>query len=123
MSLVTPLHFRSLFQAKIADHIVTPSATEDVILLVGRTKHSIFIQLIVVDVTTNDLVKWTFQDTASPALIIGSLGPGPGTGQFVVVDYGPQGRPVTEGVFINGETNDNEVFVTIMGYYAPVPED
>lgn len=97
MSLITPLHFRSLFQAKIGDHLVAVSDSADVTLLIGRAKHSIFVQLIVVDVTTSDLVKWTFQDEAPTPLIVGSLGPGPGVGQFVVVDYGPQGRPITEG--------------------------
>lgn len=38
-------------------------------------------------------------------------------------DLLPLNLKVTEGNFINAETDDDDVFVTIMGYYAPVPED
>ena len=97
MTLIAPAQFRSLFQAKVSDTLVATGDTADVTLLTSRAKHTIFVQQIVADITTTDLVIWTFKDNASPAVIVGKLGSGPGIGQFIVVDYGPQGRAITEG--------------------------
>lgn len=97
MTLIAPAQYRSLYQAAVSDTLVGASDSADVTLLTSRTKHTIFVQQIVVDITTSDLVVWSFKDSATPAVSVGKLGSGPGLGQFVVVDYGPQGRAITEG--------------------------
>ena len=98
MTLIAPAQFRSLYQEKVSDNLVLVGDSSDATLLTGRAKHTIFVQQIVADITTTDLVIWTFKDSSTPtAVVVGTLGSGPGIGQFIVVDYGPQGRALTEG--------------------------
>lgn len=97
MPLRSPEQFRSLYQAKVADQLVTAADSSDITLLTGRTKHTLYIQQIIVDVTTSDLVTWSFKDSATTPVVVGKLNSGPGVGQFVIVDYGSQGRALTEG--------------------------
>ncbi|KKN24198.1 hypothetical protein LCGC14_0897290 [marine sediment metagenome] len=101
MGLTAPEQFRSLYQAQIADQSVATSDSGTVTLLSGKSKHTLYVQRVVADITTSAVATWTVQDSASTPVVMAHLGPSPGRGQFVLADYGPQGRAITEGKDLN----------------------
>ena len=73
------------------------TATIDNLVAPRNTKWTVFIQRILLAVTTDAAQTLTFQDDAGTPVVIGKSKSAPGLGVFVVADYGPKGIALTEG--------------------------
>lgn len=77
------------------------AATDDLsstprVLVALAAKYSIFIQKIVVDVTTDNAATQNFEDNAGTPVVIAKTKASPGIGP-ITFDFGSEGRPLTEG--------------------------
>jgi hypothetical protein len=72
------------------------SATPRVLRSPRNAKYTIYVQRIVVHVTTDNAATQTFQDDASTVLIIAKTKASPGIGP-IVFDFGAEGRALGEG--------------------------
>jgi hypothetical protein len=82
--------------------VVVPVATTDSGTLqdkiaVKSTRHSIFVQRVILSVTTDAAQSLTFQDDANTPVVFAKSPASPGLGVEVVADFGPKGFQLTEG--------------------------
>lgn len=87
----------------------TRTATEgDLTLQAGRANYTIFVQRIIVYVTTNAAVSWSFEDDAGTVKRIANIPSSPGVDTRWEFDFGARGVPLTQG-------NDFELNVSAAG--------
>ena len=77
--------------------LAADSATKEDVLAVRNASHRLFVQRIIVNVTTDAAQTLTFQDDASTPIVVGKSASSPGLGIEIVADYGPQGLGLTVG--------------------------
>jgi hypothetical protein len=85
--------FRDVSTSFIAVAGDDPSADP---LIAGRTKYTIFVQRIDVNVTTSAAQSWTFRDNNGTPKVIGVLPASAAVGHHVVLES-EEGIPLTEG--------------------------
>lgn len=74
------------------------AADGDTTLLTARSaSHTIYIQTIEVFISTDAAQSWSFEDSASSPVALGSVPTSPGVGWRRVCDYEDSGLPLTEG--------------------------
>ena len=100
------LHVQSLEIKEIVDRTVlaaTDYTTANQLIAARDANHTIFVQKIVVSITTYAAKTWTFQDDESTAVLIAFLSvKSAATAEVsesgtVTWDFGPYGTPLTEG--------------------------
>lgn len=104
MSAGDYLHYQFQYRRKIADLTIL-AATDDQtdLLTVKSGDHRIYIQRIVVSLTTYSAKTWTFQDDANTPVEIAHLSipasapTAGGDSGTIVWDFGPVGTPLTLG--------------------------
>ena len=89
--------YRKHFQ-DISGELVVAAATGDTTLVTARNANSkIYIQRLIVYVTTDAAQSAAFEDTATPAYKIAEVTTSPGDETRWDFDYGDEGLPLTEG--------------------------
>lgn len=96
MSIHHPGDYRRVFKNISLDLAFAASQTTIDNLIAGAAKYTIFIQKIVLTITTDAAQTITFQDDAAAPLVIASIPSSPGTG-VINWDFGEIGRALTEG--------------------------
>lgn len=91
--------YRAQYTDKSTHGVVaaTDSTTLENVLAVKSANHIIYVQRILLNVTTDAAQSLTFQDDNSSAKIVGKSKASPGLGLHVVADYGAEGIPLTAG--------------------------
>lgn len=85
----------------------TDYTTATAVVSVKSVNHQLFVQRITVSPTTYAAKKWTFQDSAGTPIPAGQMSipaSAPTTGGFndqYILDYGPEGYPLTVGKNLN----------------------
>lgn len=87
---------RARYQDKTTDRVIATGDTTVAALIAGRANYTLFIQKIVIDVTTDAAQSLILRDTNGTPKTIFSLPASPGTGPFGR-DFGAEGMPLTEG--------------------------
>lgn len=73
------------------------SATMSGVITAKSTRHSIFVQRVILSVITDAAQSLIFQDSANTPIIVAKSAASPGLGVEVVADFGPEGYQLTEG--------------------------
>jgi hypothetical protein len=91
--------YRSMYADKTARGIVlvADSATINNAIAVRNARHAIYVQRIMLAVTTDAAQSLTFQDDNGTPKVVGKSAASPGLGVEVVADYGPEGIALTTG--------------------------
>ena len=91
--------YRTMFQDKSTTFSVAAadSATKEDVIAPKSASHTVFVQRILLSVTTDAAKTLTFQDDASTPIVIAVSPASPGLGVEVVADFGPKGFALTEG--------------------------
>lgn len=115
------VHYQSLHTRKIADvDILTGTAAYADVLAPKSANHQIFIQRIVLSITTHVADTYTFDDDGAGPVIATHLDVTPqaaGVPSVVVWDFGPVGRPLTKGANLDVSHSSTGVAVAhIEGY-------
>ena len=77
--------------------VAAASATTSTLVTAKNANSTIFIQNIVVYVTTDAAQSWTFQDSASTPVVVAAVTTSPGVNTRWEFDFGDVGMPLTEG--------------------------
>lgn len=77
--------------------LAAASGTVENVVAPRNTSHTIYIQRILFNVTTDAAQTLTFQDDANTPVVIGKSKSSPGLGLHVVADYGAAGVALTAG--------------------------
>lgn len=80
----------------LTQQIAAATTTITDLIAVKNASYSIFIQKIIVTITTDAAQSLTLQDDASTPLVLAEIPTSPGEGRFEY-DYGEVGRQLTEG--------------------------
>lgn len=92
--------YRTMFQdvSTVRTLLTTDTTTEHANVINPKSSaHTIFIQRIIFNCTTDAAQTLTFQDGAGTPIVIGKSASSPGLGIEIVGDYGPKGKALTEG--------------------------
>ena len=92
--------YRTMFQdaSTVRTLLAADTTTEHANVIVPKSaSHTIFIQRILFNCTTDAAQTLTFQDGAGTPIVIGKSAASPGLGIEIVGDYGPKGKALTEG--------------------------
>lgn len=97
------IRYRKLYQ-DVSGQVNILAATDDQTLVTCKSaSHTLFIQRIVVDITTYSAKTWLFKDSTSTPVPIAALSiPAaavalPSESNSIVFDFGPEGVQLTEG--------------------------
>ncbi len=87
----------------------------------GVAAETIFVQRITFQIQTDAAVTVTFQDDESTPVIIAFAKASLGTGQFLLLDGGDEGIPLTEGADLDivGSAAGYEGMIKMEGYRKP----
>ena len=114
------VHFQSNYTKKIADvDILTGTAAYANVLSPKSANHQLYIQRLVLSITTHAADAYTFDDDgAGPAIAVHTdAAAGAGILSVVVWDFGPNGRPLTLGANLDVSHSSTGVAVAhIEGY-------
>jgi hypothetical protein len=77
--------------------LASDSGTFDAVIAPKSVNHSVFVQRIIFNVTTDAAQTLTFQDGAGSPVVIAKSPASPGLGIEIVADFGPQGIQLTRG--------------------------
>lgn len=91
--------YRSQYSNKSLTGVIlaADSATINDFIAAKSTKHTIYVQRITLNVTTDAAKSLTFQDDANTPIVVGVSPASPGLGMTIVSDFGAEGKPLTEG--------------------------
>lgn len=89
--------YRSMYSDKSVRGRVAAadSATIEDVVAVKNLNYTIYVQRIMLSVTTDAAQSLTFQDDAGTPVVIGKSAASPGLGIEVVADFGPEGFALT----------------------------
>jgi hypothetical protein len=114
------LHWQFQFSRKIADvDILTGTAAYANVLSPKSANHQLFIQKIVLSITTHAADVYTFDDDGAGPPIAAHTDAAAGAGVLSVVewDFGPTGRPLTVGANLDVSHSSTGVAIAhIEGY-------
>lgn len=86
------------FNEEISGSLVVGVATDDTTLkAVRNANHQIFIQRIIVYITTDAAQSWAFTDSAGTPIGVAKVTTSPGVDTRWDFDFGPTGHPLTVG--------------------------
>lgn len=91
--------YRTYFADKSTVHSLatTDSGTLDAVIAPRNSNHTLYIQRIIFNVTTDAAQTLTFQDGAGTPVVIAKSAASPGLGIEIVADFGPKGKALTVG--------------------------
>ena len=114
------IHYQSNYTKKIADvDVLTGTATYADVLTPKSANHQIFLQKVVLSITTHAADVYTVDDDgAGPAIAVHTdAAAGAGVPSVVEWDFGPTGRPVTKGANVDVSHSSTGVgIIHIEGY-------
>ena len=91
-------YYRAQYHNASATSTVAAADTATTTSIIAKSsRHSIFVQRILLSVYTDAAQSLTFQDTAGTPVIVAKSPASPGLGIEIVADFGPQGVQCTEG--------------------------
>lgn len=104
----------------LSRQIAAATTTITDLIAVKNAAYSIFVQQIIVTITTDAAQSLTLQDDASTPLVLAEIPTSPGEGRFEY-DYGPVGRQLTEGKNLDCVLSAAGLVgsVQIIGYQKP----
>jgi len=89
--------FRQVNQ-DISGHLTATTSTDDTTLVTARnTSTTIYIQRIIVYITTDAAQSWSFEDSNGTAKIVAKVTTSPGVDTRWDFYFGARGKPLTEG--------------------------
>lgn len=91
--------YRNYFRDKAIDGVIAPadSGTINNVITPRNVRWTVFIQRILLSVTTDAAQTLTFQDDNGTPKVVAKSPASPGLGIEVVADFGPEGIALTEG--------------------------
>ena len=94
--------------------------TADYTLVTGKTNYTIYVQRIIVWVTTSAAENLSFEDSTT-GLRIANIPASPGASTRWDFDFGPEGRALTEGenLVLNASAAGNVGHVEVLAYLRP----
>ena len=81
----------------VSGHLAVAAATDDTTLATGKAGWTIFIQRISFLIETSTSATASFEDSNGTAVLLAITDASPGVGTQYVWDFGPRGKPCTEG--------------------------
>lgn len=82
----------------ISGTLTVAAGTGDTTLVTVRnTSTTIYIQQVIAYITTDAAQSWSFEDSASSAVVVCEVTTSPGVDTRWAFDFGPIGKPLTEG--------------------------
>ena len=95
------LWFRRIYR-DVSTALTATTATGDTVLITATTaNHTIFVQRIIVYITTDAAQSWSFEDTAGTPVQVSEIPTSPGDNTRWDFDFGEEGLPLTEGTNLN----------------------
>lgn len=89
-------NYRTTYEDVSYDRDLLITDTGTLTAIAAKTNYTIFVQAIVVNVTTDAAQTLTFQDTAATPIVIAKTRSSPGLGPVdESVDFGPEGKALT----------------------------
>jgi hypothetical protein len=86
------------FYQDISSALTVAVGTGDTTLVTARNANStIYIQRVIVYVTTDAAQSFSFEDSANTPVVVAKVSTSPGVDTRWDFDFGPNGRPLTEG--------------------------
>ena len=94
--------------------------TADYTLVTGKTNYTIYVQRIIMWVTTSAAQNMSFEDSTT-GLRIANIPSAPGDSTRWDFDFGPEGRPITtaENLVLNASAAGNVGHVEVLAYLKP----
>ena len=92
--------YRRFYQDASTEAVIA-TTDGDTVLITAKTNHTIFVQRIIVWITTDAAQSWSFEDTATTPLQIAEVTTSPGDSTRWDFDYGDEGTPLTEAKNLN----------------------
>src|SRR3990167_11477328 len=89
--------YRRFYQDASTSTVVAAADSSDVPLITAKTNHTIYVQRIIVYITTDAAQSWSFEDTATTAYKVAEVTTSPGDETRWDFDYGDEVLPLTEG--------------------------
>lgn len=83
--------------ANVIEKVLAADTATTTAITAKTARHTIFVQRILLSVSTDAAQSLTFQDTAGTPIVAGKSPASPGLGIEVVCDFGPEGLALTEG--------------------------
>ena len=88
--------YRRFYQDATTSTVVAAADSSDVTLITAKTNHTIYVQRIIVYITTDAAQSWSFEDTATTPYKIAEVTTSPGDETRWDFDYGDEGIALTE---------------------------
>lgn len=90
------------FHRDISGSLTVAAATGDTTLVTVRNANTtIYVQQVIVYITTDAAQSMSFEDTADTPVVVCKVTTSPGVDTRWAFDFGPDGRPLTEGKNFN----------------------
>lgn len=80
----------------VSNNWTIAAADGDLTLITARTNYTIYVQRIIVYITTDAAVSWSFEDDAGTPVQVANIPASPGDDTRWDFDFGPRGKPLTE---------------------------
>jgi hypothetical protein len=81
----------------ISGTLTVLTTTGDTTLVTAKANHTIYVQRIYMVITTDAAQSISFEDSAGTPILLGGISASPGANSRHELDFGPEGRPLTEG--------------------------
>lgn len=81
----------------VSGNLVATATTDDTTLVTVKARHTIFIQRLIVYITTDAAQSWAFGDSNGTPLVGARVSTSPGVDTRWDFDFGATGMPLTEG--------------------------
>jgi len=88
---------RSINQDISGSLTATASTGDTTLVTVRNANTTIYVQQVVVYITTDAAQSWSFEDSNTSAVVVCKVTTSPGVDTRWAFDFGPRGRPLTEG--------------------------
>lgn len=86
------------YNQDISGALTVATGTGDTTLVTVRNANTtIYIQQVVAYITTDAAQSWSFEDSATSAVVVCKVTTSPGVDTRWAFDFGPRGKPLTEG--------------------------
>ena len=97
MSFLSADGYRRFYQDRTTEQVMTTSTDDTTLITARSTGHTIFIQRVIVYITTDAAQSWVFEDSNSSAKKFCEVTTSPGDETRWDFDFGEEGVPCTEG--------------------------
>lgn len=101
MSFLNADGYRRFYQDASTELTMATTDGDTVLITARNSSHTIYVQRIIVWITTDAAQSWSFEDTAGTPLQIAEVTTSPGDSTRWDFDYGDEGTPLTEGKNLN----------------------